>query len=173
MPILMPTPVPAGSPPCIQVPEFRNQCHSLHPGATASFIFKTSAFDRSATPPGHIVAPARSHPRRSMTRTFLGGSNQETDCERSRRHPAVRRLWGIGRLAERHIRSGWLLGPRSGTAAGQVPPRRHGSGGNATGCVRLRGPQLASLNHPRSSCASRPVTTSARLTPVLPLSRVP
>jgi len=51
MPILMPTPVPAGSTPCIQVPEFRNKCRSLHPSAMPTINFKTAAFDRSATPP--------------------------------------------------------------------------------------------------------------------------
>jgi hypothetical protein len=51
MPTLMPTPVPAGSAPCIQVPEFRNECHWVHPRAMPTINFKTAVFDRSATPP--------------------------------------------------------------------------------------------------------------------------
>jgi hypothetical protein len=51
MPAFMPTPIPPGSIQCIEVPDFLNECRPVHLTARAIFIFKTAAFDRSATPP--------------------------------------------------------------------------------------------------------------------------
>jgi hypothetical protein len=51
MPDLMPTPMPSGAFLFTSMPGSRNACQLIHPGAKARFVFKTAAFDRSATPP--------------------------------------------------------------------------------------------------------------------------
>jgi len=53
--IPMPTDMPVLTPPSAfrfaSVPDFGSACQLIHFGAIAAIVFKTAAFDRSATPP--------------------------------------------------------------------------------------------------------------------------
>ena len=51
MPIGMPTRMPELAIQFPSVPGSGNACQLVHPGATAAIVFKTAAFDHSATPP--------------------------------------------------------------------------------------------------------------------------
>jgi len=51
MPFLTPTPIPFAAIQFTSVPDSGNACQLIRSDATAKIVFKTAAFDRSATPP--------------------------------------------------------------------------------------------------------------------------